>query len=185
MYRRDLFDANSVADVLGYRVTLIRVGVGESISVRFFPSIIQSLEFHFIGRAIPCSGEDCPACLAAVGKRQVFYLACHDPGDPRHFGLVELSEATMSQLLDASAACGLHEKWLSVTMRRRAKNKPIMIEALSRAAIQSGEFTPKQVMSCLARLYELPEPKSNSAEAWRHECRFVLEQRLSRAVRTL
>jgi hypothetical protein len=185
MFPRDLFDSNSVADVLGWRVTLIRVQPGTVQEVRFYPSIIQSLRFHYIGRALPCSGEDCPACYAGVGSRQVFYLACADAKDPRHYGLVEISDATMSSLLEAAAGFDSSTKWLAAKLSRRAKNKPVMVDDLQRAAIQSGTLTPKLIMSMLARLYELPMPNSDHADTWRHECRFVLEQRLKRAVATL
>lgn len=185
MYARDLFDANSVQWATDWRVTLVRVTPAAPVQLRFFPRIIQSLRFHFIGRAIPCSGEDCPACFAGVGSRPAHYLFSCDRRDPRHFGMIELGDSSMARLQELARDVPGVTNWLAGKFSRSAKNKPVLIDGISVADDQSGSMTPIQTMGLLARFYELPAPTSDHVETWHNQIRHTLVERLSRAVRSL
>lgn len=185
MYAHDLFDANTLQDVLGWRVTLIKVLPNQPYVARFFPRIIQSLRFHYIGRALPCSGEGCPACYAGVGSRPVHYLFTKDRRDPRHYGMIEIGDSTMARLQELAADLPGTLNWVKAKLSRKAPNKPVLVDSVEPAEDQTGSFTPKLTMELLARFYELPMPLSDHLETWKDQIRGTLEKRLTAAVRSL
>jgi hypothetical protein len=130
---------------------------GQRLRIEFqvLSAAVYSVPTHWIGRSVPCAGDDCPMCVLRQ-PRQLYFAGLRFERQSSIFELPQSLERAIEQSWVKFG--GDLPAGLVVAARRAGPRDEWTVTEGQRAPLSAPKIAPAQVAAAVAELYRLEKP---------------------------